>query len=90
MKRYLIIFKGQVQGVGFRWRVMEICESLGITGSVKNLDNGNVEAQLQGNSDQIDAFFQKLYKPTGFIRIDDYSMKAIPVKPEETKFRVSY
>lgn len=88
MKRYFIIFKGRVQGVGFRWRVLEICTSLHLNGFVRNLENGDVEAQIQGEKENIDAFFKEIYKPNRFIRIDDYSIRQIPVEEKESKFTV--
>lgn len=44
MERYLIIFKGQVQGVGFRYTCQRIATELDLTGSAKNLDITIVEA----------------------------------------------
>ncbi len=41
MKRYHIIFKGRVQGVGFRFQVKMLADRIGLTGSVRNLyENG--------------------------------------------------
>ena len=88
MKRYFIIFKGRVQGVGFRWRVLEICNTLHLTGYVRNLENGDVEAQIQGEKEDLDAFFKQIYKPNRFIRIDDYSIRQMPVNESEKKFTV--
>ena len=88
MKRYFVIFKGRVQGVGFRWRVLEICTDLHLTGYVRNLENGDVESQIQGESDNLDVFFKQIYKPNRFIRIDDYSIRQIPVNENEKKFVV--
>ena len=88
MKRYFVIFKGRVQGVGFRWRVLEICTDLHLTGYVRNLENGDVEAQIQGESDNLDVFFKQIYQPNRFRRIDDYSIRQIPVNENEKKFVV--
>jgi len=37
-----MIVKGRVQGVGFRWFVQQRAEKFGVSGYVKNLDNGDV------------------------------------------------
>ena len=38
-----IIFYGYVQGVGFRWKAKNTAHRLGISGWVRNLDNGSVD-----------------------------------------------
>ena len=43
-----IIFYGYVQGVGFRWKAKNTAHRLGISGWVRNLDNGSVEMEAEG------------------------------------------
>ncbi len=45
----IIIVKGMVQSVGFRYFVMNLANRLGLTGFVKNLHNGDVEIVVQGD-----------------------------------------
>ena len=100
MERYLIIFKGQVQGVGFRYTCQRIATELDLTGQAKNLDNGNVEVEIQGDEDKIMTFISKMlkqgsylsvdgFKVRNFIRIEDYYLKKIPCK-EEKNFKILY
>ena len=100
MERYLIIFKGQVQGVGFRYTCQRIATELDLTGSAKNLDNGNVEVKIQGDEDKIMTFISKMLKQGSylsidgftvrkFIRIEDYYLKKIPCK-QEKNFKILY
>lgn len=100
MERYLIIFKGQVQGVGFRYTCQRIATELDLTGSAKNLDNGNVEVEIQGDEDKIITFISKMLKQgsylsidgftvRNFIRIEDYYLKKIPCK-QEKNFKILY
>ena len=52
--RAKIIVKGVVQGVGFRAFVKRKAESLGLTGWVRNLPDGeSVEAVVEGPKDKI-------------------------------------
>ena len=44
-----IIVEGLVQGVGFRWFVARRAQALGVHGFVKNLYNGNVEIDAEGD-----------------------------------------
>ena len=41
------VFQGCVQGVGFRWGMQQLAKHYRITGWVKNLYNGDVEAEVQ-------------------------------------------
>jgi acylphosphatase len=50
-KRWLI--RGRVQGVGFRYFAQSAATSLGLSGYVRNLDDGRVEVYACGNEDQL-------------------------------------
>jgi len=49
-----IIFYGRVQGVGFRYYSVNKARQLGLTGWVKNLCDGSVEMEVQGEEPKID------------------------------------
>ena len=49
MERYYIVFSGRVQGVGFRWFCQTEAAHLGLTGWVRNLDNGDVDCEVEGS-----------------------------------------
>ncbi len=49
MKRMHVVVKGRVQGVFFRARMQREATALGITGWVKNLSDGTVEAVWEGS-----------------------------------------
>ncbi len=53
IKRANIIVKGLVQGVNFRAYTRRRAKSLGLTGFVRNLSNGNVEIIVEGSQIQI-------------------------------------
>lgn len=50
----LVRVTGKVQGVGFRMSAVRQAHSFGVAGWVRNLDDGSVEALLQGEHDRID------------------------------------
>lgn len=55
-----LIFKGRVQGVGFRMTVFKIATQLNLKGTVANLQDGTVEAYVQGPQTTIDQFLQSI------------------------------
>ena len=88
MKRYYIVYEGRVQGVGFRFHLYKIATALKLTGYVRNMYNGNVEAEVQGEN--VDAFLKKSLEEDRFIKIYDYSLKSIPLVENEKEFSVRY
>lgn len=88
MKRYNIIFKGRVQGVGFRYKSYMIANELGLTGDVYNLYDGDVEVNVQGEQGKIDLFLDKLAHDR-LIRIDDIEIKEKNLELNEKKFSLS-
>jgi len=55
-----IVFKGRVQGIGFRFTVERIAIKLGVVGWVKNLADGNVEVLAEADRDIVDEFLDKI------------------------------
>jgi acylphosphatase len=78
---------GSVQGVGFRYRAVYAARGLGITGYVRNLYDGRVEMEVQGDRDSISRMLGEI-DAGSFIHIDDLEMEKIPVIEEERDFKV--
>ena len=55
-----IFYEGNVQGVGFRYSVKQIAKGFEITGFVRNLPDGRVELQANGEPDEVSAFVQAI------------------------------
>ncbi len=55
-----VVIHGHVQGVGFRAFAARIASSLDLLGGVRNLNDGRVELELEGNKTVIEAFVQQL------------------------------
>jgi acylphosphatase len=54
--RRRLLFSGAVQGVGFRYWAVRESAAFSVTGYVRNLYNGSVEAVLEGARDEVAAF----------------------------------
>ena len=88
-KRYYVVFIGRVQNVGFRWTVRMVAQSLGYTGWIRNLSNGNVDMEIQGSYLDINDFIRRVKQDSRWIRIDDYSVMEIEVRENERRFEVA-
>lgn len=86
MVRKHMYISGRVQGVGFRYSAYYAAQSLGLTGWVRNLDDGRVELQIQGEDYVIDRMISQLDRGR-FIRIDQIEEEEIPTE-KETDFSV--
>ena len=53
-------FSGRVQAVGFRYSALCLAKELQLTGWVKNLTDGRVEAELQGQAKLVDSFVERI------------------------------
>lgn len=45
---------GDVQGVGFRWGAREAAQRIGVTGWARNRRDGTVEAEVEGEQEQVE------------------------------------
>jgi acylphosphatase len=64
-----IHFRGDVQGVGFRYTACRVANGFAITGYVKNLSDGSVECIAEGEAAEIAAFLEQLQETmSGYIR----------------------
>ncbi|MFZ5518603.1 MAG: acylphosphatase [Candidatus Zhuqueibacterota bacterium] len=65
-----IIVKGRVQGVGFRWFVETEVRKFGLHGYVKNRPDGDVETEVEGEREIIEAFIAQLKLGNRISRVD--------------------
>ncbi len=53
-----IFYEGNVQGIGFRWSVRHIAKGFDVTGWIRNLVDGRVELQVNGEDKEVRAFLE--------------------------------
>ena len=73
--RYLV--SGRVQGVGYRYFVMRAAEALGVTGFVRNLADGRVEAVGEGPEEVLAEFESKLRQGPAFSAVESVERSLI-------------
>jgi acylphosphatase len=54
MKRVRVVASGRVQGVFYRASCARLARGLGLTGYVRNLPDGRVEAAFEGSDSAVD------------------------------------
>jgi acylphosphatase len=87
MVRAHIHFCGTVQGVGFRYTALSIARQLSLTGWVKNLSDGSVQAVVEGPREKIEEFLSSLKGQFGgYIR--DGQIEWLEARGEFDKFSI--
>lgn len=89
MKRMHIIISGRVQGVGFRYFAVSLASRYHITGWVRNLYNGDVEMEAEGNSTRLTLFLQEIQEGNRFVRVRNMEISEIP-PAHDKDFKVVY
>ena len=88
--RYAGKAEGHVQGVGFRMYVQQHAKDLGITGWIRNMEDGTVDMELQGTPEKVEELEKVIRKGNYFIRVDAFSLESMPVVADETTFKIRY
>ena len=68
-----IVVEGVVQGVGYRAWMEGQARLLGVRGWVRNLDDGSVEAWLEGQSKAVEALIQASHEGPRFANVTSIS-----------------
>lgn len=88
--RYFGRATGRVQGVGFRMFVQQHASELGLTGWVRNMEDGSVEMEIQGDPGKVDKLSVLIREGNYFIKVKELTFEPIEVVPDETRFVVRY
>jgi acylphosphatase len=82
------IVRGRVQGVGFRYFVLQKAQGLGLKGWVRNLPDGRVEVEVVGDEDAVDEMEQVLWKGPHFSNVEDVSCRRLDEPRDYDDFQV--
>jgi len=55
-----VFYSGRVQGVGFRYHTLRIAREFEVSGTVRNLSDGRVELEAEGEEPEVRAFLAEV------------------------------
>ena len=69
MPTFRFIVQGRVQGVGYRYFVLQQAEALGVTGFARNRTDGSVEVVAEGSDEALHDLEDRLRQGPAFARV---------------------
>jgi acylphosphatase len=87
-KRVHIIVSGLVQGVGFRMFVMREASARGLSGWTRNLPDGTVEIEAQGNAGLVDELVRQLKIGPSRSRVTSIKVREKAINASDMGFRI--
>ncbi len=70
--------RGRVQGVGYRLYTLRQASRLGVTGWVRNREDGSVEAVVQGEPGRVETLMERLRKGPPASRVEEIEVDRLP------------
>ena len=86
-RRYLV--SGRVQGVGFRYFVQDAAVREGVSGFVRNVPGGRVEAQVEGEIEAVTRVERALAQGPPGARVDDLAVESLVPTGRASGFRIT-
>ncbi len=80
------VVSGVVQGVGFRASTREQARSLGVSGVARNLLDGTVEVEAEGDREDVEALLAWLRQGPPWSRVERVDVTELPVIGDDTPF----
>lgn len=89
--KYEVICEGLVQGVGFRYFVQRLCSRFGVTGFVRNEEDGTVYIFIESDEETYNNLIELIKKGNGYSRIYNMNIKKEKInKREFNDFFIDY
>lgn len=88
MIRYHLNIKGHVQGVGYRYFVVQLAQKLHLTGWVRNCAHEDVECEVQGSLEKVSQFLSQLETGHAWARVNKIIKEVLPLKSLERSFEI--
>jgi len=88
-KRAHVFVTGRVQGVLFRESTRKKAQTLGLTGWVRNLVDGRVEAIFEGEESAVDEMISWFSRGPVFAKVDDFKVTEDDYHGEFRDFQIN-
>lgn len=85
-----VFISGRVQGVNFRWYTQRKAEELGLTGWVRNLHDGRVEAVFEGREQAVKNAVNWCHTGPPWAWVDKVDVKYEQPTGDFKRFRVTW
>lgn len=72
------VLMGDVQGVGLRYRAYYAARQFGVSGWVRNLEDGTVELEAEGTAAAIEDMLLAIEKGR-YVRIENLRVRRVPI-----------
>lgn len=89
-QRVHLFVKGKVQGVFFRQALKVMAKKKNVSGWVRNLKDGRVEAVLEGEDMGVSSLVEWCHAGPANARVEDVEIRNEKYKGEFSKFEVVY
>ena len=86
--RAYIIVSGKVQGVYFREKTREKSKELGVSGWVRNLSDGRLEAVFEGEKDKVEEMVEWARKGPFWAKVNGLEVSREEYKGEFSNFEI--
>jgi acylphosphatase len=90
LKRVHVIVEGRVQGVFFRAYTRDEAQRLQLSGWVRNVHDGTVEAVIEGEAETVDRMIAWFYQGSPMSLVTDVRVSEEEPSGVETGFEVRY
>jgi acylphosphatase len=82
--------RGRVQGVSFRASAQMVAVRLGLSGWVRNQEDGNVEIEAEGDREVLERFLAWCRRGPSAARVLGVEVQWLPATGEHKSFNVRY
>jgi acylphosphatase len=90
MMRLHVIVRGVVQGVGFRFFTRDLAHRYRLGGFVRNMPDGTVEVEVQGEEGALSAFIEDLEIGPRSSHVKGIESREIPIDDAQENFEITF